>query len=533
MYKLIFADDEALIRKNIKQIIQWEDFGFELIGCCENGHELLDLVEQEIPDLVITDIDMPFVSGIEVARQLKQMNPQVKIIFLTGYSDFEYAQKAIDFNVLKYILKPITIDQMQNLLREIKKILDEEYVQKNKIHSLNQFYEQNKPIMQSVILNNLLVEEANPNDIKSKINLLNLDRLKSNRFQVAVLLIDEVDSESEWKESKQLMEFAAYNILKEILEERNIGYGIIGNNRVTILLCNNDSLIDYQEDFTKTLEEIRISISQYLKFTVSIGVGRIKGNINQIHESSEEANAAVGYKKVVGINRLIYIQDIEPHRKHHQSIDIEYEKKVLNIVKIGNIEELNTVYQEIINEIEKKKLSIEQMRIWGLTFSFNLFRDVEHIGINVTNILDINLLKKISDTLDFQEIYNIPYEFCVKLLDVISFNRVNSYSSITDEAVGIINKNYTNPELSVDMVSNMVNLSASYFRSIFKKEMGKTFGNYVTEFRMEKAKDLILTTNMKNYEIAEATGYLDPHYFSYCFKKHFNKSPNELRITLK
>lgn len=536
MYKLMFADDEALIRRNMTKIVQWENFGFELIGCCENGHELLELIEHEVPDLVITDINMPFIDGIEVARQLKQMNPRVKIVFLTGYNDFEYAQKAVDLNVLKYILKPITVEEIQNVLIDVKKILDEEVTKNSNIHNLEEFYEQNKPIMQSVFLSNLLVEPFSPDDlddIESKIKVLELERLMGEEFLAAVVLIDHVVETSEWKNSQSLMEFAVYNILKEILDEKKIGYGIIGNKRINIILSNKYCKTENTlEEFMQVLEEICICINKYLNFTVTIGVGTIKDSLTMINQSSNEANAAIGYRNIVGNNRLIYINDIESHRITKQTVDFAHGKKLLNVIKMGNLEELKQLYQEIIEEIEKEQLTLEQMRIWGMMLIFNLYRDVESMGVNVSEILDFNVLKNLLDTWDYQDMYNYLLNFCIKLLEAISLNRMNSFSIIVDGAIKIIDKNYDNPDLSVDMVSSMVNLSASYFRSIFKKEMGKTFGKYVTEVRMKKAKDFILTTNMKNYEIAEATGYTDPHYFSYCFKKHFNMSPSELRVSI-
>ena len=188
MYKLIFADDEAPVRRNIAKLIPWEKFGFELIGCCANGHEVLDLVEKDPPDLLITDINMPFVSGIDVARELRRDFPTVKIIFLTGYNDFNYAQQAIDLNVLKYILKPVSAQSLSECLQEVKQMLDAEYQQIYDRSRLEDFYRQNESIMQMVFLYALVTTGISNTEAKKKAELLGLNCLKGDLFQVAVLI---------------------------------------------------------------------------------------------------------------------------------------------------------------------------------------------------------------------------------------------------------------------------------------------------------------------------------------------------------
>jgi len=142
MYKLILADDEILARENLGRIIDWESAGFRLLCCCGNGHELLEMVESEQPDLVITDINMPFISGIEATKQIKSEYNHIKIVLLTGYDDFEYAQEAIDLKVNKYILKPVTASKLISILGEMKAELDEEYANLADLAKLKQFYDE-------------------------------------------------------------------------------------------------------------------------------------------------------------------------------------------------------------------------------------------------------------------------------------------------------------------------------------------------------------------------------------------------------
>lgn len=533
MYKLIFADDEPLIRKNIEKIVPWTAYGYELIGCCENGHELLEMIEREVPDLVITDIDMPFVSGIEVAKQVKQMYPRTKIVFLTGYNEFEYAKKAIDFSVIRYILKPITAQEIKKVLSEIKEVLDEEFNRNNDINNLKNFYKKNIVLMQNVFLNKLLTMKEDKDTLELRLETLELHRLKSNRFQVAALVFDPGDKPNEWKEHEELQKFAVYNIIKEILEERNIGYAVVKDNCINFILCSGShNTENYEDEFVQTLEEVLFCIEKYLGFTVNIGVGGIIHDLESIYVSNEEALAALGYRKIAGNNRLIYIKDIEPHRTRGQSFEFDYVRKLLNVIKIGKVEDLEHVYKDMIQNLEQEKFTIEQTRFFLITLAFNLLKEASRMGLDITSIFEINKLKNLFDILEYQEIYETLYALCLKLLHSISNSRKNNYSAIVDQAIQMIEQDYKNSQLSLDVVCMSLHLSSSYFRAIFKKETGKTFGNYLTNIRMEKAKELMMTTKMKNYEIASATGYMDAHYFSYCFKKYYDMSPNDMRSTL-
>ncbi len=304
MYKLIFADDEALVRNNIAKLIDWNKCGFELIECCANGHELLEAVEKETPDLVITDINMPFLTGIEAAQRIKRDFPTVKIAFLTGYNDFNYAQKAIDLKVVKYILKPVTVDGMVSALGEIKEILDNEYVLHANINQMEEFYKQNLPMIQSIILNDMLIGSISEKESEKRLSLLDQKFASAQSFQTAVIMSDRISEGNDfWDESEELINFAIYNISKEIIEANNIGTVIFSDKKVTAIAryYNQEKQMNI---FSNCLEEIRCNIEKHLQFTVTIGKGCVYPHFSKLHISFDEALAALSYKSFIGGNRI-------------------------------------------------------------------------------------------------------------------------------------------------------------------------------------------------------------------------------------
>ncbi len=532
MYKLIFADDEALVRNNIAKLIDWNKCGFELIECCANGHELLEAVEKETPDLVITDINMPFLTGIEAAQRIKRDFPTVKIAFLTGYNDFNYAQKAIDLKVVKYILKPVTVDGMVSALGEIKEILDNEYVLHANINQMEEFYKQNLPMIQSIILNDMLIGSISEKESEKRLSLLDQKFASAQSFQTAVIMSDRISEGNDfWDESEELINFAIYNISKEIIEANNIGTVIFSDKKVTAIAryYNQEKQMNI---FSNCLEEIRCNIEKHLQFTVTIGKGCVYPHFSKLHISFDEALAALSYKSFIGGNRIIYIKDIEPQRRSTVAFDKNIEMQLLSAIKLGDTKEIKQIVDLIFENITKERGGVVQHQFCSFSILLSILREAEYIGVDTSNIVTQSDLKSIFEMWDVDEMK--PKVMCCaeKLSKCIVQSRKNSCSAAIEKAKTYISENYKNPDLSVDTVSESLHLSASYFRALFKKEIRSTFGSYLTELRMEKAKDLILTTSLKNYEIATQIGYSDPHYFSYCFKKYFKKSPNELRESL-
>lgn len=533
MYKLIFADDEALVRNNISKLVRWEESGFELVGCCSNGHELLEMVEKEPPDLVITDINMPFISGIDIARQLRSDFPTVKIVFLTGYDDFNYAQQAIELNVAKYILKPITAQGLLACLNEMKKALDKERIQSRNVELLKKFYNQNKAVLQNSFINSLLTSEVSETEAAKKVELLGLEYLAVRQFQVAVFIVDGSRSKEWTNESANLMNFAVWNITKEIIEDRQMGSAIVSDDCVVALLANAKKVDKekWKDDVLTVLEEIRVTVEKYLEFTVTVGVGNIYYSYNSIHKSYSEALSSLGYRCAIGTNRVIFINDIEPHRHNALVFSKEKELQLLACIKSNNKDGIIKMVDGLMNDASHRA-NMEQLRSYVISIIICIIREAESICLNTQELLHLGDIRRILDLKTVKQLKDIVLKLCFSLMETISQNRQNNCSASIEKAKYFIHENYSDCNISVSAVSQYLHLSPSYFRAIFKKETGTTFINYLTNLRMEKAKDLISSTNMKNYEIAEAVGYSDPHYFSYCFKKYFKMSPNEFRESL-
>lgn len=531
MYKIIFADDEALVRNSIQKLIDWDNLGFELLYCCENGHELLEMVDKLNPDVVITDINMPFISGIDVAKEIRSNYPNIKIVFLTGYNDFEYAQVAVELKIMKYILKPVTAMNISQTLSELKIALDNECLKYKQVAKIENFYEENKNTVENIFLENLILSKMSESEITKKTNDFDIQWLKGQNFIICALAEDGNKDKDEWEGvSSSQTAYAIYNIAKEMVEESRLGSAILSDNRIVLFFSN--FVPDYSyETFEKhvyfKINEIRSTVKQYLNFTISAGVGRTYNRTSNIYNSHDEAIYALSYRQILGQDKSIYFDDVE--NSNHNSIfsDKQNDFEFINAIRYSDKPSIVSIVDHILLPFGKNH--DESYRIYIVDLLISLIKESEKIGIDNKSILKMCDINSAMISTNKENLRKMITDISFLIADTLSENKQKSYSKAVTSALKYINDNYKKIDLSIDDVCGYLHFSASYFRTLFKKELDTTFVSYITKIRMEHAKEFIKTTQLKNYEIAEAVGYSDPHYFSYCFKRYFNVSPSECR----
>lgn len=307
MYKLIFADDETLVRSKISRMIDWESIGFSLVACCENGYELMEMVERELPDLVILDINMPFISGLEAARQIHHSYPHIRLIFLTGYSEFEYAKQAIDLNALHYIVKPVAAQELTDLLSSAKQELDAEQERIWHLMELERIFAETEKILMQELLEGKVDEESLCRHSK----LCGKEWNKQTQFQVALLLIDKTGSAAKWKNAdEELLRYALCNVATEIMCETKLGFADMRGDNVLLLGFAQPS-----EELTQRMQQcvelILHTVSTQLNFTITAGMSDVCKGYQEVASAAVDAKRAAELRAKEGGNRLFTMQDLQ------------------------------------------------------------------------------------------------------------------------------------------------------------------------------------------------------------------------------
>lgn len=547
-YKLLLVDDEEEVRDGILKKIDWIKYGFEIIGAAENGKEALEIMEKELPDLVITDIKMPYMDGMQLCKVINEKYPMTKIIVLTGFDEFHYAQKSISYNVMEYLLKPISATELTNILIKVKSQFDKEFQEKKDIDSLKEYYKKSLAVLKEKFLISLVTTTLTKEEIDEKARSYNLN-LNGSNYVVSVVSIDKIDHKltapndpsfdhlfnAVIQQEKELLNFAVLNIAEEITTKNELGLVFLNNDFVVIIHISSES---YKNEVTKknfsVMQEIKQTIEKFLKNTVTIGIGNVYPDVISIHRSYASAITALDYKLFMGSNRIICIEDIEPKSADRIVFDDSKEHALESSIKVGTIEEVSSTIDWIFNEISNYKATYKDYQIYLMEVLTSILKAVKNSNVEIDDIFgsNTNLYLEMYSYKSIEEIQNWFKNIAIRTMKYITKDRQDNCKFLVDEAKNFIKKNYQNNEMSINTICDYLHISPTYFSFIFKKETKTTFINYLTQIRMDAAKELLKTTNMKAFEIADKVGYSDANYFSYSFKKKFGLSPSEFRINI-
>lgn len=515
MYNLIIVEDEALIRENIVKIIDFKQLGFNVIGLCENGIVAFEMFKNNDIDLVITDICMPFMDGIELAEKIMSINSSVKILILTGYDDFEYARRALRCKVMEYILKPVTADEMIKILKQIKLILDKEYKDNiSNSKSLNDIIS-----LEKHQLLNKLVSSENIKDLETYVQKLNI-QLKNKYFSVAILrpdnkqnIIDELNLDG-----NEMLSYMISNISCELSLLYNIEIVFSDYKGRTIIIIKNDNKKIVIDTSKQICDEIRKKIKSTLNFSVSAGVGGVYWGINSIVQSFNEASLCLEYEFFNMYNFTI-VYDEKENNINLQKFKGKYiEQQIQNSIKTCDKKQLSETLLELFDIF----IPPREFYFYIKTVAMNLVT-----LMNEMNLIEFN--SNLNGIEDFENCnINLMYiwfeNICTKAIDLIQ-NVADKDEVLCNKAMIYIDKNYNDHELSLLSVCNYLNVSISYFSNLFKKKKEINFIEYLTNLRIKKAKEMLINTDKSINDISENLGYLNTNYFCTVFKKYTTFTP--------
>lgn len=534
--KVFLVEDEMVIRRGIKNSIDWEKEGYIFCGEASDGELAYPMIIKEKPDILITDIRMPFMDGLELCKLVKKELPNIKILILSGYDEFDYAKEAIRLGVTEYLLKPISSGKLLEALNGVSESIrrekeDKDLVRKymeemreNTEHEKQKFFEQ-------MIAGNLSMADALETGEKYEMNL---------RARMYNLLLFRFTLGEENRKSGELLGEAEYAIekLTERLEyvfefQRGVeGWAFL------LMADNEEQMSERVKELSKDLEEIMKNYSTIAYFG---GIGQPVARLRELEESFREAERALAARFTMELNQIISVEDIRMAQNVDTLDDIEITsfgeiektrtmlEKFLNNGAEDEIDEFVDVY---INELSEENLKSVLMRQYIIMDAYIVMMSFceKFEGIEGEMQAQSEELKNSMKTIQtLEEIKNYIRMLLKKIIGVRDTISGRRYSDIIEIAKDQIRKTYMSDEISLNTIAAEVGMSPSYFSSIFSKEMGKTFVEYLTEIRMDRAKELLMCSSMKTSEIGYEVGYKDPHYFSYIFKKTQNCTPKEFR----
>ena len=508
IFSIILADDEQQILYGMKKGIEWERLGFKVAGVAQNGKEALELMEEVHPDLVISDIKMPFMDGLELAKHIHEDYMNTKVILFSGWDDFEYARLAISYGVSEYIMKPIDYEEMQKLLIKMHEELDKEYNEK-----MNRLRQQ--------FFNRLVTEPMEEEELKSQIDNLKLE-FKDDVYSVVVV------KTRGGKEKDVLSELAVKQTLKEALEKIAHVYEFgMSDNEVFILGSNKKHDIGR---ITRTISEAEVLIERIFHSRISCGISVSGRSLKDMPVLYGQALEALDYNLVTVEESYTYYNDIMPVQDEREDWNTKVENIGKNITHCTE-EELKFQVENLIAWLHKRQYSLNeyQVLILEISFSFSRFYKKYQITSDMEFAGTKKMAVKILSLSTGEELDHWLINYCELIRSLIQKKQIDNNVILAEHARKIVEEKFQDPDLSVETVCGDLHVSTSYFSKIFKQETGGTFVNYLTGRRMEEAKKLLLQTDYKSQVIGNMVGYPEPNYFSYVFKKNCGMSPVKYR----
>lgn len=533
MLKVFLVEDEFVIREGIKNNIDWESHGYEFCGEAGDGELAFPMIQKLKPDIVITDIRMPFMDGLALCRLIKKEMPWIEIIVLSGYEEFEYAKEGINLGIAGYLLKPISGEE---LLKEIDK-LSKEIENKQKEQEIREKYEkemeenyfqEKKTLFQYLVTGDKTLEELLETAHRLEIDL-------SSMWYNIVLFKAQSEYHAYNEYSNSLMEIDQK--IESLVEDKAANVLVFDRNlEGKAFLFKADSreeLNQFQIDF---LEKIRKILVDYKHIRYFGGIGTSVNRIRELPISFEKASHAFAHRYLVKDSLFFDTENME------QKINLEKEEfdigkinskqidrgKIQDFLKIGDKKEVVYFVEEFFKNLNADLIKANLFWQYIIMDSYFCIVDfVEGLQMPRDEIETPDMNSSLFQNAEGAKNYVVKImQQALTLREKASKNR---YDDIVREVIEYIEKNYMDENLSLNLLASHVNFSPNHLSTIFSQQTGQTLIKYLTDFRMNKAKELLRCTGKRSSVVSMEVGYKDPHYFSYLFKKTQGMTPTQYR----
>jgi two-component system response regulator YesN len=538
MFKLIIVDDEASTRLGLKEYFDWHAHQIEVVGLANDGETALPLITELKPDIVLTDVKMPFMDGITLAGKIHELNQQIKIVFFSGYDDIEYLKSALRVDAIDYLLKPVDFEELEDVIRRVTSTIVGERDKKQLFQRLNGMLLQSFPLLREKFLNTL-VRGGPPNTtwLQEQLNFLELKLSADGSYCALALNIDDYQSVYVQKSErdKQLTSFAVMNISQEILDDTLGGYVFETDSGQYACLIRIETDPE-EERLFQIIDKLRLTILRILKLSLTIGVGSIVQGLPQVHHSFRMASEAANLKLYLGKNQIITMDSLQLRSTGDSWVDAKELEWLSALLKAADLDKLHEWLERLFAAIASDQ-SYDRLQCQRICLQ------VAMVGAQVASQLELgpSPLSGSRGNELWEELLQLETVDEMKVLLISRLEELAAHirhkreakSSNVVELVKTIIHDHMDTLISLNDLASRIFLTSTYICLLFKQETGETIHDYTTRVKMDKARELLADSRNKLYEVSRAIGYADSSYFTKLFKKNTGLTPSEYRETIR
>lgn len=539
--KVLIVDDDSIARTNIKTMIDWNQNGFEICGEAANGEVAIQIIRDSMPDIVITDMSMPVMNGIELIDYIVENFSNIKVIALSGYDEYDFIRQSMKNGAIDYILKHKldagTLLNVLNIARHL--IIHDKEENENKCRLQKQIMNSRNVMVKEFIYQLALGGIDEIDEIKQKIDELNID-LELNNLVVVVVEIDDFLFLQEKLQAKGMIKLISsfMDISTEILKD--MGKSVISNienERFIIIFSLGNMRSDLQiHDYIMTaINRIRTSIKRYLNITACFSISNTFDSIQDLHRYYKKAVEALEGKFYKGKNIVIQGEIKSETEKEILNLEVEDEKTIVSSLKTLDKQSLENCIKKIFDNILVCKVSQRSIKMICAELINIVNKVARESGIDIKSIyqnedIPYDEMKKYETIEDVKQWIIGIYDKLFKLIEVSNIDP--SYSETTKKALEFIQRNYGN-NISLNDAADYIGISSSYLSRVFKKDCNKGFNEYLNYIRVEHAKQLIESGDYKLKDIVKKVGFNNYTYFFKVFKDFIGMTPQDYEDIIK
>ena len=533
MYKLLIVDDEYWVRTRLSTTIDWNALGIGEIFQAENGEQALRLSIKEEPDILITDINMPILSGTDLMLALNQSALFPKVVLISGYNEFEYARSAVKLGAVDYLLKPIDESELVNIVKTCISDLQKDKIQKQFLDVMNYSTNEIQKKLLSALLEGVFVDSAESVSFLEQLGM-------SIPYSTGICLIAQADElpldecEGRYIEDT-LINFSICNILDETLQKYFPWRSVVTADDMNVaIVFSNFHGQELRNHLDQVCTEVRNQFKKSFSRNTAYGIGTEVTSLLDLHQSFNHAKSAFNRANYFGWNKIYQYGKLDiPGNLNLQNIYLNFNvSPLIYHIKTCNEKKALTTLDTLISDFSSQVLNLQplQVKLFYICLINSLFEFVSTIRTSSEDYynLCIEAIEEINSITTLSQMKQ-------RLKDLVIFfikqygNYVDSKkNSIVDKAVDYIEKNYMKP-LTMKNVADTFYVNSCYFCKIFKEQTGQTFTHYLMKLRIEKAKELMKDESLKLYDISGSVGYENVQYFSTIFKEIEGITPSQFR----
>jgi two-component system response regulator YesN len=521
-YKVFLVEDEIVTREGIRDNVDWEAAGFEFCGEAPDGEMALPLIEETEPDIIITDIKMPFMDGLQLSKIVRERMPGAKIIILSGHDEFEYAQAALKLGATEYLLKPISSKDILKVLQRIKTLLDQERKERESYTELQKRDQGNLALLREKFLLRLVMggissAKAIEQGKQFKLNII------AQYYLVLLLKIELCDDSNPFDYYEyQRVERA---VSDRVINDPNVLHIKKDFDELVLLLIGNNPK-QLQQDGANLAKSIQSEVEKENICNLAIGMGTPQQRLGDIHRSFIEALDKVK-------NAELSPHSIESDKSGEHIELLQLDRSALeNYLKFGTLQDYDKYYFTYLQPVSEESLRSDLIRNYLLVdVVLTITQFISNLGGKADQIIpEINDIESLLDNVtDINQMNEVLKKLVISAL-IFRDSKVNhERSKLIQKAKSFIDAHFSDPDLKMNQVAVKFNISPGHFSTVFSQEIGETYRDYITNLRINRAKEFLRSTDLKSSEIASQVGYNDPHYFSTVFKKNTGLPPQQFR----